>query len=469
MSDRDPLTRAPAMLTGRWAEAGATLSLAGPMIMTMVAVIVMETVDTLMIGQLGEVALASAALALQTWFIFVLFGIGVLGAVSSLASQEAAKGDDRGVRRSARQGLWAGLMMGTPFALICWNTEPVLLQLGQDPAVVAGAQAYLDWMGPVLILIFLNVPLRLTMASYGVTIPSMIITWAGVPLNAFFNWIFMFGGLGGPEMGLAGAGVATLLVDVLILLGNAIYILRTPRFAKLQLFARFWRPDWPRFRKLLSIGVPAGITLVLEHGLFAMTTLMMGWIGVTQLAAHQIAAQIVSVTFMLPFGLAQAATIRIGLGAGARDLSAVRLRGWTVFQLTCGTMVLSAVLFWTLGSELAGAFIASDDPNRAELIEYGALFLAIAAVFQIADGVQASGGGVLRGLNDTMIPMGLALIGYWVLGVPAAYLLAFEFGLGGVGVWYGMAVGLSVCAAGVVGRFWYMTRSERLAFARVGV
>ncbi|MDW3206731.1 MAG: MATE family efflux transporter [Alphaproteobacteria bacterium] len=452
---------------GRWAEAGATLSLAGPMIMTMIAVIAMETVDTLMIGRLGEEALASAALALNAWFIFLLFGIGVLGAVSSLASQAVAVGDDRGVRRSTRQGLWAGLMMGTPFALILGHAEPVLIALGQEPQIAAGAQSYLNWMGAALIVVFLNVPLRLTMASYGVTIPAMLVVWSGVPLNALLNWVFMFGGLGGPVMGLEGAGVATLIVDVYIFIVAAIYVSRAPLFARLNLFARFWRPDWQRFRQLMAIGLPAGGTSVLEHGLFAATAIMMGWVGVTQLAAHQVATQIISITFMLPFGLSQAATIRIGLAAGARDLQAVRLRGRTIFDLTVVSMICAAILFWTAGEFLIGLFLAADDPNRSEIVEYGALFLAIAALFQIVDGLQASGSGVLRGMNDTMVPMVLAMIGYWVLGVPTSYYLAFELGLGGVGIWYGAALGLTACAAGVVWRFYYDTRSADRAFSRI--
>ncbi len=456
---------APAI--GRWAETCATLSLAGPMIMTMVAVIAMETVDTLMIGRLGEEALASAALALNAWFIFLLFGIGVLGAVSSLASQSVAIGDDRGVRRSARQGLWAGLMMGTPFAIILGFAEPILMALGQEPAIAAGAQDYLNWMGAALIVVFLNVPLRLTMASYGVTIPAMLIVWSGVPLNALLNWVFMFGGLGGPEMGLAGAGLSTFLVDVYIFLCAVVYVLRAPLFARLNLFANFWRPDWQRFRQLMAIGLPAGGTSVLEHGLFAATAIMMGWVGVTQLAAHQVAIQIMSITFMLPFGLSQAATIRVGLAAGARDLAAVRLRGRTIYYLSAVSMVGAAILFWTSGEFLVGLFLAADDPNRAEIVEYGTMFLAIAALFQIVDGTQITGGGILRGLNDTMIPMLMAIVGYWVLGVPAAYVMAFEFSLGGAGIWYGVALGLTACAIGAVWRFYYVTGGPDRAFRRL--
>lgn len=460
----DNYAQAPAPSLGRWAEIRATLGLAGPMILTMVGVILMETVDTLMIGRLGEEALASAALALNAWFIFLLFGVGVLGAVSSLVSQAVAVDDDRGVRRSTRQALWAGLMMGTPFALILTQAEPVLIALDQDPEIAAGAQEYLNWMGAALILTFLVFPLRLAMASFGVTMPALIIVWIGLPINALLNWVFMFGGLGGPEMGLEGAGVATFLVDVYVIGAVAIYITFSKKFARLKVFQNFWRPDWERFRQLMKIGLPAGGISVLEHGLFGATAIMMGWVGVTQLAAHQVSVQVISITFMLPFGLSQAATIRLGLAAGAKDLAAVRLRGRTIFELTVAGMVIAAFLFWTFGEVFVGFFLSADDPSRVEIIRYGALFLAIAAVFQIVDGVQATMAGTLRGLNDTMVPMYLAMFGYWGLGITSAYYLGFNAGMEGAGIWIGAAVGLSACAVGMTVRFFWITRTSDRAF-----
>jgi MATE family multidrug resistance protein len=449
------------------AEIGATLSLAWPIVMTMIAVMVMETVDILMIGRLGEDALAAAALALNAWFLFLLFGMGVLNAVASLTSQSVAVGDTRGVRRSARQGLWIGLMMGLPFALILQHAEPVLVMLGQPAHIAAAAQSYLDYMGFALITVFLLIPIRLTMASYGVTRPAMVIVWLGVPLNALFNWIFMFGGLGGPELGLPGAGIATLLVDAFLVVIVAIYISVAPLFKELNLFVRFWRPDWRRFRKILGVGAPIGVASVMEHGLFASAALMMGWVGVTELAAHQVAVQMVSVLFMIPFGLGQAATIRIGLAAGARDLASVRLRGATIFGLAAAFMLCSAMAYWLFGDVLVGLFLSSDDPNRAEIVALGAGFLAIAALFQLFDGVQVAMGGALRGLNDTFVPMILALIGYWVVGLTGAYAMAFEFGFGANGIWLGMLAGLAFTALAVTLRFHLDTRTDARAFHRL--
>lgn len=458
--------QAPSVLD-RKAEVGATFSLAWPMIMTMVAVILMETVDMLMIGHLGQDAIAAAALALNAWFIFLLFGIGTLGAVSSLTAQAVAQNDDRGVRRSARQGLWIGLMMGTPFALILQYGETAFILLGQDPVISHAAQSYLNWMAPVLIIVFVTIPLRLTMASYGVTRPAMLFAWSGVPLNALLNWVFMFGGLGFPAMGLPGAGLATFVVDIYILALAVLYINFTPKFAKLQLFVRFWRPDWPRFRQMLSIGLPSGGSWVMEHGLFGATAIMMGWVGVTQLAAHQIALQVMSITFMVPFGLSQAATIRIALAAGARDLAAVRLRGRVILETTLVFMLGCAILFWTVGYVFIGLFLSAEDPNRAQIIAYGATFLAVGALFQLFDGVQITAGGILRGLNDTLVPMVLAFLGYWVVGIGGAYVMGFVLGYGGVGVWYGLMIGLGFCAIAVTLRFWRQTGPNGSAFHRI--
>ncbi|NMM44664.1 MATE family efflux transporter [Rhodospirillaceae bacterium KN72] len=448
-------------------EIRATLSLAGPIIATMIGIILMETVDTLMIGHLGENALAAAALALNIWFLFLLFGIGALGAVSSLAAQAIGMGDIRGVRRSARSGIWLGLMLGTPFALILLYTEDILILLGQPAHLTALAQDYVDWMGPVLIVVFVSLPLRMTLASFGVTRPSMMIVLAGVPLNALFNWIFMFGGLGGPELGLAGAGISTLLVDIFVLVGQVAYIQMTPRFRDLELFARFWRFDRERFRKLIAVGAPSGMTSVVEHAFFAATAIMMGWVGVTQLAAHQVAVQIVGIMFMVPFGLGQAATIRVALAAGAGNLAAVRLRARIPMVLNWMAMVVAILIYWIFGPELVGLFLAPNDPNRAEIVAYGSLFLSIAAIFQLFDGTQSTGGGILRGMNDTIVPMIIAMVGYWAVGIVGAYVLAFPMGMEGVGIWYGLLGGLAASAIGILIRIAYDTSRPERAFRYV--
>lgn len=448
-------------------EVRQTLTLAGPMVATMVAVMAMETVDALMIGRLGEAALAAAALAVTALFVFLLFGMGLLGAVSSLTAQAVAVGDMQAVRRSARQGLWIGLILGVPFSVALLYAEPVFIMLGQRPDISVAAQRYLDWLAWSLIPVFLNIPMRLTMASYGVTRPSMLIAIGAVPFNALFNWIFMFGGLGGPEMGLAGAGLATLLAYSMVAVATGLYLALAPQFRALAVFSRIWRPDWPRFRRIMVVGTPIGAAYVMEHGLFGFSTLMMGWVGVTELAAHQIAMQILSIVFMVPFGLSQAATIRIGLAAGVRDMDAVRLRGWIQVWLTVVFMAAAAALFWLYGDVLIGVFLSSADPSRDAVVSVGAGFLIIACFFQLFDGLQSIGAGMLRGLNDTVYPMIFAFVGYWTIGLVCAYYWGFTQGLGGDGIWYGMLIGLAVTSTAVLLRFYFLSRSPERGFRRL--
>jgi MATE family multidrug resistance protein len=445
------------------------LRLAWPLVASMMGVIAIETTDMVMIARLGEDALAAAALGFNLFILFVLFGVGVTSAVTALAAQALGRDDITGVRRTARQGLWLGAALSVPTIAILLLAEPILITLGQKPHLAAMAQGYLDYMAWALLPIFGVLVLRQTMAAFEVVRPALAIILCMVPLNAALNWIFMFGGLGlVTPMGLPGAGLSTLLVDILSLVLIAAYILRARRFRDLDLLHRLWRPDWPRLQALARIGLPTGALLVLENAMFLIAVLFMGWIGTTQLAAAQIAFQVLAILFMVPLGLGQAATIRVASAAGASALDQVRSRGLLVFGLTVAIMGVFGVLLWVFGEWTVGLFIADDEPNRDELLAYGAAFLAIAAFFQIVDGLQVVGGAVLRGLNDTVYAMWLGLIGYMGIGVPAAWVMAFPLGLGGNGVWVGLALGLGIVAIAAVARFRYLCATPARAFRRTG-
>ncbi len=449
-------------------ETRATLSLAWPMIGSMLGIVALETVDVLMIGRLGEAALAASALGFNLFIVFVLLGVGVTSAVPALAAQALGAGDIRGVRRTMRQGLWLGAALCAPAVAALLSAEPLLVALGQKPALAAMAQSYLDYMAWTLVPLYAVLVLRQTLAAFEDVRPAMVITLGLVPVNAFFNWLLMFGGLGlVAPMGLPGAGLATLLVECLALAVFAFYVARVPRFRELDLLARFWRPDWPRFRALARIGLPTGATLVAEHMMFLVAALFMGWIGTTELAAYHVAMQVVAVVFMVPLGLSQAATIRVAGAAGARDLDRVRRRGVLVFRLTAGTMCGVGLMLWLFAPETVGLFIDADDPNRAALLAHGASFVVIAAFFQLFDGLQVVGGGVLRGLNDTLWAMWLALAGYVALGISAAWVLAFPLGFGGEGVWIGLALGLATVATAALARFRYLAARPERAFRRL--
>lgn len=450
------------------AEVRATLALAGPISLTMIGIMVIETTDVLMIGRLGEEALAAGALAVTLWAAFLLFGMGVLNAVPSLISQAIGRDDTRGVRRTTRQGLWAGTVLGVPSALLLsFFGESALVAMGQEPRLAAAAQDYLNYLAWALLPIMWTVGMRLTMAAYEVTAPALIGVVVSIPVNAFLNWLFIFGALGFPEMGLAGAGFSTLLVDGVFCIGMGLYLARVEPFKSLELFRNFARPDWQRFRKVFKVGLPGGGMSVLENSLFSASTVMMGWVGVTELAAHNISFQVISILFMVPFGLSQAATIRLARAAGQGDLDLVRRRGWTLLGMTAVIMTCSATIIFLGRDHFVGLFVGSDDPARDGIVAAGAVFLGIAVIFQLFDGLQIVATGILRGLNDTYMPMVIGGFCYILIGALSAYVFAFPLALKGTGIWLGLLAGLVASAILLIARFKAAVGSRERAFAQL--
>jgi MATE family multidrug resistance protein len=292
---------------------------------------------------------------------------------------------------------------------------------------------------------------------------GMAVMFAGVGFNALADYGLIFGAFGLPTLGLRGAGVATTLTNLLLfgtLLG---FILIDRQFRRFRILGRVWRPDWTRFREIFRIGLPIGVTLVMEVGLFAAAGFLIGLIGKAELAAHQIALQCASVAFMVPLGLAQAATVRVGLAAGSDDASGIRRAGITALVMGGVFMAATATVMWTLPRSLVGLFIDTGDPANALVVQAAVTFLAVAAVFQLVDGGQVIGAGALRGLKDTRWPMVFAVVAYWAVGMSLAVGLGFGLGLGGLGVWLALAIALAVAAALMIGRFLLLER--RLAHA----
>lgn len=461
-------TRTQSLEAGARGETRAMLRLAWPLAASMLAIILVETTDVLMIARLGEQQLAAGALGFNLFILFLLFGVGASSAVSGLSAQALGAGDEAGVRRTFRQGVWLALLAAAPCVAALSQGEHILIALGQDAALSALAQTYLDYMAWVPVPIFLILVLRNTMAALECVRTPMVMTFALVPLNILFNWIFMFGGLGLVEpMGLPGAGLATLVIESMGLVVLIVYLARAKRFRRFEFLKNLHRPDWPRFKSLARVGGPAGGLAVLEHAMFLSAALLMGWIGTRELAAYHIAIQIASILFTAPFALAQAATIRIGQAAGAQDLAAVRARGRTVFGLTILIMGAAGIGLWLGAEELMRLFVGGAQENGAELIALGASYLMIAAIFQLVDGLQIVACGALRGLNDTVAAFWLGLVGYIAAGSGFAYLFAFPLGWGGAGVWWGLAVGLALVAALALTRFHLETRDEARAFRRL--
>ena len=282
-----------------------------------------------------------------------------------------------------------------------------------------------------------------------------------VIMNLVVNIALIFGvpQIGLPALGLPGAGIGSSITVTVEFAVLALIVVRHRKFRRYHLFGRFWRPDWPRLREVWRLGLPIAVTLTLEVGVFNAAVFLMGLIGTASLAAHQIAIQIASLSFMVPMGLAQAVTVRVGLAYGARDPDGIARAGWVSFILATCFMALMALLMWVMPHHLVGIFLDPADPANAAVIPLAVAFLGIAAWFQIVDGAQAVGAGMLRGLHDTKVPMAFALFGYWVAGMGTAVGLGFGLGWGGVGIWTGLAAGLAVVALLMLARW---SRRERL-------
>ena len=441
-------------------ELRATLTLAWPLILANLTMQLIQATDVVLLGWLGPNELAAAALGLSLSFGMILFALGVLTATSPMmASALGARSNAvRDVRRTFRQGVWAAALMTVPTLIVLWNAESVILAFGQEPELARLAGWFLRgymWVIPTWMLfqVMRNLVSALERPGWVLAISA-----AGIPLNAIVSWSLIFGHLGMPELGIIGGGIGSSIVWAAMALALAIVILTDRQFRRFHLFGRFWRPDWPRFRQLFRLGGPIGLTMGFEGAVFSAAAYLMGLFGAPSVAAHQIALQIAATSFMVPLALGQATTVRVGLAYGRRDRAAIGLAGWTAFGLSTAFMTLMATLMFAFPRELITLFL-KDTPANATVIALGVSFLRIAALFQIVDGWQVVGAGMLRGLHDTRVPMVFALFGYWAIGLGVGVALAFFMDWRGIGIWWGLAAGLGVVA---ILMLWRWSRRDRL-------
>jgi MATE family multidrug resistance protein len=461
------MNRATASTTSRlqWREElRATLALAWPLMLANLTMQLIQATDVILLGWLGPTELAAAALGLSLSFGMILFALGVLTASSPLmASALGARFNSvRDVRRTFRQALWAAVMMALPTMIVLWNAEPVILALGQTPQLAHLAAWFLKgymWVIPswMLFQVMRNFVSALERPGW-----VLIISSAGIPLNALVSWALIFGHFGLPRLGLIGGGIGSSIVWAAMALALAIVILTDRQFGRFHLFGRFWRPDWPRFRQLFRLGGPIGLTMGFEGGVFSAAAYLMGLFGASSVAAHQIALQVAATTFMIPLALGQAVTVRVGLAYGRTDPDGITLAGWTAFALGTVFMAAMATLMFAFPRELITLFLA-DTPENATVISLGVSFLLVAALFQIVDGAQVVGAGMLRGLHDARVPMIYALFGYWAIGLGVGVALAFSMDWRGIGIWAGLASGLGFVAMLML---WRWTRREQLGLTR---
>ena len=435
-------------------HARATLTLGLPLIGSHVAQFVLQLTDTVMLGWYGVLPLAAGVLGASSFFTIFVLGSGFAKAVMPMVASANSQGDERQVRRVARMGLWLSILFSVLTYPVFWWSGSILLALGQEEEVSALAQQYLRIAGIGMCPALLVMVLKSYLSALERTQVVLWVTVAAVPLNVLLNWALIFGNLGAPELGVAGSAIATVTVQIVSLGLIVLYAALLPALAKYSLFQRFWRPDWPGFRAVFRLGWPMGLTGLAESGLFQASALMMGWIGTTELAAHGIALEITALAFMVHVGLSNAVTVRGGQAYGAADWTSLRQGALTGIALSFGMAMLTVCLFLLAPKALIWPFLNPDDPASATIIVTGTALLACAALFQLADGMQVMALGLLAGVQDTKVPMVLASVSYWLIGIPASYALAFPLGFGPVGLWLGLVVGLAMAAISLMARFW---------------
>ncbi len=432
----------------------ATLSLGLPLVGSHLARMAIGISDTVMVGWYGVEALAALVLATSFQFILMMlgsgYGIGVLGLLAAAHTRD----DATEMRRATRMALWLSAIHAVLIMPILWYAQPILLALGQTPEVAELSQDYLriaGWgVGPALWAMVLNSYL----ASMERTQVVLWLTVAGIPLNIFLNWVFIFGNLGAPELGVQGAAIASITTQFITLAAILAYALWLPQTRSIALMRRFWRPDWPAFRAIFWLGLPVGLTLVAEVGMFVGTNIMMGWFGTRELAAHGIALQLASITFMFHLGMSNAGTIRAGQARGLGDPVMLRDAAATVIAVSVGFGVLTSLWFMLAPGPLVALYLDPSDPKAPAILALATGLMFWAALFQLVDALQVQALGLLRGVQDTRVPMVLAAISYWGIGLPTAYVLAFPLGMGPPGLWAGLLVGLSVAAVLMLRRFY---------------
>ncbi|HVC50419.1 MAG TPA: MATE family efflux transporter [Stellaceae bacterium] len=443
-------------MPGLGAEIRATLALAVPLAAANLSQMAMGVTDTVMVGRLGAVSLAAVGLGGGIYFTSVVICQGVLTAVAPLAAYEIGAGDRDAAGRIAGSALILAALLAVPIVAALLMADRLLDGVGYDPALARAIGRFLHviaWGAPGFVAFAV---LRSLFAALGRTGAVMLVLALCVPVNLALNWVLIFGHLGLPPLGVVGSGYASATTEWLMFIGLAAALWRLRRQGRApRLRSGGVAAD---IRRILVLGLPIGGLVALEVGVFVVSAFLMGLFGADALAAHQIAINCASVTFMVPLGIGQAATVRVAADRGAGSGRGARQAAYVALGLGIGFMTLSALAIWTMPGAIIGAYVAVGNPANRAMVALAGRFLMIAAIFQIADGVQAVAVGGLRGYEDTAVPMLLAAIGYWGIGFAGGWALAFRAGLGPIGLWWGFVLGLATVAALL---FFRLTRRAR--------
>lgn len=449
----------PAVSWGEHFRAALKLSL--PIIGSQLTQMLTNTTDVVMMGWYSVEGLAGVVLATSAYFLFFILGAGIAIAVMPLAATALGENRPDQVRRAVRMGGWLVMLYCAVMMVPLLYMETLLLATGQKPELAAIAGEYMQigaWaIFPGLFIMVLR-SFFSALERAGVVLAATLV---GAAANVVFNYAFIFGNLGMPEMGATGAALATLLTTLVTCLFLLVYAGIGQDFRVYDLFRNPLRPDWPAFAEVFRLGTPIGLTLLAESGLFSGTALLVGWLGTVPLAAHGIVIQISALSFMVPLGISNAATVRAGNALGRKDMRGLRRGSIVAVLLGVGASLITVTCFILFPTQLVSLFIRAGETDTAEIIRIGTLLMMVAAAFQIVDAVQVVALGLLRGVKDTTAPMIIAVIAYWGLGMPGGYWLGFHAGFGAQGVWMGLVIGLGVAGFLLLWRFVVIERQIR--------
>jgi MATE family multidrug resistance protein len=422
-------------------ELRATLAIAVPLAAANLAQMTIGFTNTAMVGRLGGVPLAAVGLGGSLYFTIGITLQGVVAAVAPLAAHAFGAGDRDGAARIAGQGLALAGLFALPFVAIIMTFDRLLLWFGYDPALAAEIARYqraIVWGAPALLGF---AALRSYLAAQSRTRPIMLVLFGGVAANAGLNWVLIYGHLGAPALGVAGAGYASATNSWLMFAALAGTILATPSLSAAQVLRGVvaWRLS--EIKGILQLGLPIGGIFLLEIGAFSGTAVLMGLLGADALAANQIVSNCIGFTFMVPFGLGQASTVRIAFERGARRNDAAWRAAKVALALGVAVMVAASILLWTAPGAIIAIYIDAGDPANGAVVAIAVRLFMIAALMQVFDGVQAVAAGALRGYRDTATPMLFAGLGYWGVGFAGSWVLGFPLGYGPAGLWWGILLG----------------------------
>jgi MATE family multidrug resistance protein len=442
------------------AELSATLRLALPLVGANLIAMAISAVDTVFIARLGEEELAASTLGIAAFGLLVWSSTGLI-ALSPLVAAELGRRRHsvREVRRTTRMALWLAIAVALCLTLFFQLGQEIMLATGQPPALAARAGQFLGVLALAILPLLTAFTLRQFVASLDRAAYATWINLFALGTNTLGNWLLVYGHGGFPALGIVGSAISTTLTGWAMVLAYALVIRCDRRLRRYRISGNWWRAEWQRLREIVRVGAPIAATILAEAGLFAGAAFLMGHIGEAQLAGHAVALQVGALAFQVPYGVGMAATIRVGLAYGAGDHAAAGRAGMASFIFGIGFMSLTALAMLAAPRTILSLYVDVDAPANAALMTYAVQYLFVAAIFQLFDGAQAVGAGALRGLQDTRVPMGFAIFGYWGPGFGTCLWLGFHTPLGGLGIWIGFAVGLAVVASLMLTR-WF--RREQL-------